>query len=140
VSAKLKLLFDECLGKPAVVALGALLAASGRAAELSHVLDYQSQGVPDQLWIPRLAPDEWIILTADRGKRCKGQKLALVCQQFSVTHVMLSAAIHHKKTLDKVSAVLHVWSEIERLPTEPKGSGFSLRLSQGGQAKLVRLY
>jgi hypothetical protein len=140
VSQKLKLLFDECVGKPILSAVAGFLATSEQKPELSHILDFQEQGTPDSTWIPQVEAEGWIIITADRDKRCKEEKLPLVCRQFGITHIMLSARVHHKKNFEKACLILEVWSDVAGLIMEPRGSGFSLRLTQGGHANLVKLY
>jgi len=122
-----------------MLALGEVLAASEQKPELAHVLDFQGQGILDQDWIPRIAQEGWIVITGDRGKS-GGQKLPLLCRRFFITHVLLSAAVHRQRGFEKQRAILHVWPEIALLPQMPKGSGFSLRLSSAGTAKLVKIY
>src|SRR5438105_1695297 len=101
-------------------------------SEFSHVLDFQIQGVHDQDWIPRIAQEgNWIVITGDRGRRgkaSKGEKLPVVCKAHGVTHVVLSKTIHHKTSLDKMAAILSVWSDIQKLADAPKGSQHVLRL------------
>ncbi|MHB1421905.1 MAG: PIN-like domain-containing protein [Gemmataceae bacterium] len=124
MSAKLRLLFDECVGKPILDAVATYLAASEQKPDLSHVLDFQQQGIFDETWIPRIAAEGWIVITADRGKRggrSKGEKLPFVCQQFGVTHILLSARVHEKTTFEKVRLLLQVWSEVADLVNAPRG-------------------
>jgi len=143
VSETLKLLFDECVGKAVLPKIAELLAISEKQPDLAHVLQFQEQGVHDKEWIPLIAEEGWIVVTADRGKRgkkSKGEKLPLVCRQFGVTHVMLSSSIHHKSNFDKIRILLEVWPEIMDLVKAPRGSGYLLRLTTAGHAQLAQVY
>src|SRR5262245_57359260 len=105
--------------------LAGLLAVAPEKTCLRHVLEFQSQGVFDEVWVPQIAAEGWIIITADRGKRGrqgKGEKLPLLCRRFAITHVMLSAAIHRKNGFEKTRAILAAWPDIAKLPGEPRGS------------------
>lgn len=143
MSEKLKLLFDECVGRAVLPKITEFLGISENPPELSHVLQFQEQGVHDEDWIPQIAEERWIVVTADRGRRgkqSKGEKLPLVCRQFGVTHVMLSSSIHHKSNFDKIRILLEVWPGIIDLVNAPRGSGYLLRLTTAGHAQLVQVY
>jgi hypothetical protein len=141
VNDKFKLLLDECVGKNIVHALRAMIAPTSENAEIAHILDFHPQGVTDEEWIPRIAEENWIVLTGDRAKQSsRGGKLPILCQAFRVTHVMLSAAIHKMKAFDKERAIVQVWHDLARLVEVPRGSGYSLRLTPSKNAKLVWLY
>jgi PIN like domain len=139
VTKKLKLMFDECIGKPVMESLPQLLSFSKHDQfELGHVLDRQKQGIHDEDWIPQLAPEGWIVVTGDRGKggKKKGEKLPFVCMRNQVTHIMLGPSLLHKPSFDKVVAIVQVWDEIAKLPDAPAGSAFLLSV-KSGRAKLI---
>lgn len=140
MTSLLRLLFDECVGKPTMLAIAELLVAEPEKPDLQHVLDFQSQGVRDEVWVPKAATEGRIIITADRGKRGGGAKLPLLCRRYGITHVMLSATLHHRKGFEKAAAILTVWPELAKLPNVPKGSGYSLRLTSAGGPHLVLVY
>lgn len=107
--------------------------------ELRHILEFQQQGVWDEQWIPRVASEGWILITADRGKKGskKGEKLPRLCVRHRITHVVLSAGIHRRKSFEKVLAILSVWYELLQLRDVPPGSRYQLEPTGRGQAKLV---
>lgn len=127
----LKFLFDECVGKPVMDLLRkSIIALSVDEPEFAHVLDFQKQGEFDDVWIPRIAQDDWIVVTSDRGRRGKknGKKLPLVCKQHQVTHVALSGTIDQMNSLDKMAIILAVWDDMKKLAAAPKGSAHLIRL------------
>jgi hypothetical protein len=138
VTRKLKLLFDECLGKPVVEKLGELLTRLvEEPVELRHLLDLQPPGTKDQIWVPKIAGGDWIVISTDRGKKNKGAKLPLVCQRFGVTHVLFSAAVHRRTSREKIEAILEVWPDLAKVADAPRGSRYLLMLTPAGKAKLV---
>lgn len=139
MTKKLRLMFDECVGKPVVDALPGLLQFSDHEFELSHVLEKQQQGVWDETWIPQLATEGWIVITGDRGRRGgkkKGEKFPIVCQQNGITHVMLGPSLHSQSNFTKAQAIVQVWNHIAQLPDAPPGSAYLLSMNDSGRAQL----
>jgi hypothetical protein len=139
VTKKLKLMFDECVGKPVMDSLPGLLGFSKHEFELAHVLDKQQQGIWDENWIPSLAADGWIVVTGDRGKRGgrkKGEKLPIVCQQHGVTHIMIGPSLHDQPSFAKAQAIISLWDQIALLPDAPPGSAYLLSVTKAGRAQL----
>lgn len=135
----IKLLFDECLGKPLMEKLAVTLSASPQRPELKHVLDFQKQGVPDEEWIPKIKNEGYIVVTADRGKKqSKGGKLPRICAAYDVTHVAVSGTILGKGGFGQMQAIIEVWNEFTDVASSPPGSRYSLRMAgSAGHAKLV---
>lgn len=139
MSAQLKFLFDENFGGPLVKAMGAFLLAYHEPVEVKHVLDFQGEGETDDKWVPRLAVEDWIVVSCDRGKQFGGPKLPALCQHFKVTHVLVSGTLHRKKQFEKARAVITVWPELVKLPAALRGTRYSLRMGPGVNAILVEL-
>lgn len=137
----MKLLFDECVGKPHVdgIARLAQMDLSDERPEVRHILEFQQQGVWDEQWIPRVASEGWILITADRGKKGpkKGEKLPRLCVRHRITHVVLSTGMHRRKSFEKMLAILSVWYVLLKLRDAPPGSRYQLEPTFRGQAKLV---
>jgi hypothetical protein len=128
----IKVFFDENFGRPTVRSLEGLLKNSLTPPdEVAHVLDFYEPGTPDPEWLPRLAEEGWIVITADRAKRSGGPKLPFLCAQLGITHVLLSGRIHKQPQFEKAVCVASVWDEIVAATAAPKGSRFILRLSGG---------
>jgi len=126
----IKVLFDENFGKPMISPLAALLSKSPfPPVAIRHILDFYSQGTPDSAWIPQIAAEGWILISADRGRRCGGPKLPLLCRQYHVTHVLLSGTIHSQSQYNKIVSVAAVWEDIVAAGEARKGSQYILKLS-----------
>lgn len=135
----IRLLFDECLGKPVV--MGGLSAAvastSSLRVELAHLQDFYEKGIADQIWVPAKAAEGWILISADRsGGSGRGRENVLpqLCRQFRMTHILLGHTIHQKKQLEKLAAILAVWHDIvERVSASQRGSRWVLRAGPAPQ-------
>lgn len=138
---EIRLLFDECLGAPIMESLAPLLAQGSDRFRLMHVLEFQKQGVPDSEWVPRIAAEGWIVITTDRGKRNKREaheeKLPYLCRLYRVTHILLSATLHHRRGIEKAIAIASVWSGLIAAASATRGTRFSLQITAAGHARLV---
>jgi hypothetical protein len=136
-----RILFDECVGAGVANVLATLLATSPVKPEVKHVREFQREGVPDSEWIPSVAGEGWIIISADRGKRNKleadDEKLPYLCRKLGITHVLLSAKIHMMRGFDKAVIIAGLWAAIaEQCTCCPRGTRFVIRKS-GDSARLV---
>lgn len=125
-----RLLFDENFGRPAVDRLCEFLRIDNEdenSPEVRHIFDFQESGALDEEWIPKMAQEQWVILTADRGKKpSKGGKLPRLCSEFGVTHVLMTGTVHQRSLHEKIQTIVHVWGDLIRLYLEPPGSRFQL--------------
>jgi hypothetical protein len=121
--------FDECLGRPAMRELARIVPGN---PQFTHVLDVFDQGTTDDVWVPRMAADGgWIVISSDRGRQSGlGAKLPWLCQEHKITHILLSTALHKKKSHEKVAALALIWSDIESVAAAPPGTRFKLRIRQ----------
>ena len=122
-----RLLFDECLGWPAIDRLIQLVAmGKGEKPEISHVLKFAPSGTRDEDWIPRLAPQGWTVITTDGGRspnKRRGEKLPRLCARHGVTHIILSPAVHHRTSFEKLLTILSVWYHLLRIASDPAERG-----------------
>jgi len=66
--------------------------AAHHRASARHVPDETM----DNAWIPKIAGQGWIVISADRGKgKKRGGKLPMICQANGVTCLMLGNRVHH---------------------------------------------
>ncbi|MFM9965941.1 MAG: hypothetical protein ACKV2Q_32570 [Planctomycetaceae bacterium] len=126
----LKLLFDECLGKPHIEILKSLvsLEAADSRPIVEHLLSIQDQGVLDEVWVPRVAHENWILMTSDKSrfKKGKGEPLPRLCVKHRITHVLLSPTVGQRRAFEKMLTIISVWYRILELSKEPRGSRFMI--------------
>jgi hypothetical protein len=133
VTQIIRLLFDDCLSKHAVGALAQLAAFSKGTVEVKHLVDFAMSGEDDEIWIPRIPGEGWVIVTADRGKKNKGGKLPLICQRCRISYVLLSAALRSKNTFDRMRAIIAVWPELAAACADEPGCGYLIRIKNRGR-------
>jgi hypothetical protein len=131
VKPRAKFIIDEnSLGIPATDSLKELLSFSPDDAEIDHVIRRFGAGTPDEEWIPRLAEDGWVVITADAGKnRSSGRKLPDVCKEFRITHVIIAPGLHKRNNFCKQRAIVDNWERLLAAAEAPRGSRYSLKLS-----------
>jgi hypothetical protein len=122
-----KFLFDECISQPAMDKLKKLVSGE---PHFEHLCSRFTSGIADNEWIPQLAQEGgWTVITADRARRGsqQGGKLPSLCDQFGITHVLISSTLHQRKSDEKVAALVLVWPEILQLSNDPAGTEAVLR-------------
>jgi hypothetical protein len=128
-----KLLFDENFGRPIVrVLASAVELLKADKPTISHFFELFNSGTEDDVWIPKVAEDGWIVVSADRAKRAGGPKLPLLCEQYSVPLVLLSGRLHTSSSFDKLRAVLAVWPALCAIADGPRSCRHSLRCLDSG--------
>ena len=135
-----KLLFDECVGAPVAEHFGLFLKGIyPEPHEVRHCLDFQKQGIPDEQWIPEMARNRFMVITADRGKRTNGKKLPLLCVKFAMTHIMFGPSVHDLKSSAKVLALGAVWEKIIAAYHGERGSRFLMTMRGGTHPVINRV-
>jgi len=127
VNEPIRILFDENFGEPLVSALADFLAWYHEPLEVRHLFQFAEESETDDVWIPRIAPAGWTVITTDRAKQSGARKLPQLCCEYGVTHILISQSIHNSKQFEKVRAVVAMWPEIVAASLGPKGRRFSLR-------------
>lgn len=122
-----RLLFDECLGRPAIERLSQLVAmGKGEKPEIRHVLESAATGARDEDWIPQLAPRGWTVITTDGGRtpnKRRGEKLPRLCACHAITHVLLSPSVHGRTSFEKLLTILSVWYPLLEIASDPSRRG-----------------
>ncbi|WP_237228910.1 hypothetical protein [Rubinisphaera sp. JC750] len=129
---KPKILFDECIGRPLVTRLTDFVTYHNDGEpELCHLLDLFGPGVYDEEWIPRIASEDWTVITQDRGSkgRKKGTPLPEVCEEFGVTHILLSRRVAQFSSFLKAVAIVSVWPQIVDIANDSRKTCYRLEPS-----------
>jgi hypothetical protein len=117
-----------------------LLDTASVQVQLAHVTTYLRKSIPDDEWIPRIASEGWIVITADRGnvgRRKTGRKLPELCVEFKVTHVLVSPRIGQMSGFDKARHIVNTWPQMLALADAPRGSRFRMRMNNKGTAAVI---
>jgi hypothetical protein len=152
VTSTAKFLIDENIPPCIVQDLVHLLrhAKDEETAHIKHVHSlysewgFNTQGVWDEVWIPKIAEEGWTIVAGDRGKASgKGKKLPDLCVQHTITHVLLSPGVHQRSKFPKLLTILSVWHELVAIGAGPRGLRYFIEplsglQSQCGRGKLVQ--
>jgi len=138
VTEPLKLFFDECLSKRLPTRLIELYLEDYPHLETTHLTNRYASGTKDSEWIPMLAKEDWILVTADAGKS-RQEKLPILCAEFEITHIIISSTILKSRYMRHKEAFYCLWPQIAQVPLLPKGTRISFRLHHYKHTTLPRL-
>ena len=125
----LKLFFDENMPLRFTERLLELYLEDYPDLQTDHIINRHKCGMGDREWIPEIAQENWIIVTADAGKSSK-EKLPEICTDCGVRHIILSPTLHNAPYKAKKEAFYCLWRHIAKIPRLPRGTRISLRLIQ----------
>lgn len=127
MNQSLKLFFDECCSKRLACKIVEIYSECYPSLQTKHLTDFFRPGSDDPDWVAVLERDKgWVVLTADRGKDPKKQKLPVVCAKLKVTHISLTPAVCHAGYKEHKQALLSLWPQITQTPLLPRGTRVSL--------------
>jgi PIN like domain len=126
VKQSLKLFFDECCSKRLAKVIRDTCSPDNLNVQTKHLCEF-GLGKADEDWLPLLEKQGgWIVITADRGKDPKKQKLPRICSSLGITHISLTPALIKAGYQAHENALLSVFSEISHIHLLPKGTKVSL--------------
>lgn len=126
MNAPPRFLFDECIGKPAMLQLHELV---GGGFEFVHLSDRFAAGTKDNDWIPKLASEPWVVVSGDRGRQSgMGPKLPDLCRETGITHILLGKSVHVKKAAEKIAILTLLWDRIVEASTDEPGSRYMVKV------------
>jgi len=132
---------DECCSKRLARRISDTCSTDNLSVQTKHLSDFCGVGKADEDWLPLLErKGGWIVITADRGKDPKKQKLRRICGSLGITHISLTPALIREGYQAHEKAMLSVFPEIIHLHLLPKGTKVSLGfkwMSAGGQNQPV---
>jgi hypothetical protein len=133
-----KLLLDECLGRPIVADMNKMLSWDSPTPTIHHLTYYFIPGTKDPDWIPKVKSEGWIILTQDKGEKGR-DKLPQICAHYKITHIIMGKAVLHLKQNQKANAIISVWEQIKDCNSAPPGTRFRLRLNHAGKPVIEKV-
>ncbi len=127
MSGGLRLLFDECCSRKLARELGEFYRVDYPGLEIAHVLDAYARGTDDPDWLAPLRGDRsWIVITKDVGSKSPRHKLPLICREWGITHVALTAALINAGFTAHKNALVAVWPQLFFLSRLPPGTQVKL--------------
>jgi hypothetical protein len=121
---EIKLFFDQCLSTrlPRIVLQTYAENFDGQLAA-THLSDCFKRDEDDANWVPKLADQSnWIIITADRGKDSKKEKLPVLCSRLGISHIAMTPSFHQAGYLVHKHGILALFPQIVCVPHLPKGT------------------
>jgi hypothetical protein len=131
VSEAPKFLFDECLGRPVTEAMRKLAGFHRHPIGIMHVLDRFPSGTHDEIWVPAIASESWIVVSIDRG-RSPGPKLPRLCSTLGVRHILFAPTAASLPQFEKARAFFRVWRDAVNLAHAPPGARSLLKVTTAG--------
>lgn len=126
ISWDARLLFDECLPKPVVTRLVEFVKSKEyEGLIIKHLFELAPSGTFDEVWIPQIKDEGWTVISADGGRtpnKKRGKKLPQLCIEYGITLIILSPAVHNRKSFDKARTIISVWDQI-LIATDPSKRG-----------------
>lgn len=126
-----KFLFDECLGRPLTEAVRKLTGFHRHQVGVMHVFDRFPPGTHDEVWVPAITAEDWIVVSVDRG-RSPGPKLPAICAQLGVRHILLAPSAAALPQFEKARAFLRVWRDAINLAHAAPGTRAVLKVPKSG--------
>jgi PIN like domain len=127
VKQSLKLFFDQCCSKRLARVISETCSTHNLVVETKHLSEFCRCSTPDEKWLPSLKKQgDWIVVTADRGKDPKKQKLPLICSSWGITHISLTPALVKAGYAAQEKALRVVFPELMHAHLLPKGTKVSL--------------
>src|SRR5438128_8454706 len=130
----IKLFFDECCSKRLARRVSEVYSQVHPGIQTKHLSEFCACSTPDETWIPLLEKEQdWIIITADRGRDSKKQKLPLICFRIGVTHISMTPALKNAGYAVHEKALFAVWDQILMVPLLPAGTRVALGFKMHGK-------
>jgi len=122
----LKIIFDATFGEGWVDALMAFFRIYKEPRpRFQHIHDVFNRDLPDDVWIPKFAEIDCLIISGDAGR--KKPRLPAICKQFNKTHIILSPTLQNSSKFNQARAIVVLWPEIVNTFSHSKGSRFQIQ-------------
>ncbi len=124
------LFFDKCLGTSLSKKLDVFYRDSIESQNIEfrvlNLIDKFAEGADDRSWLTVINehPD-WIVITSDKSKDPKTEKLRNICKEIKVTSVVINPSID--TTFKRIEALSAIWRFLRWVPYLPKGTEVKLR-------------
>ena len=128
---RLRLLFDECCSSRLPRELSDFYRVDYPDLEVRHLLQDYKPGTIDPDWLKPLKDDRtWIVITKDSGRKSAQDKLPLICKEWGITHIALTANLIHAGFTTYKNALVAVWPQLFLLHRLPPGTCVKLGMGR----------
>jgi hypothetical protein len=129
LSVPVKLFFDECLSHRLARLIEEVYLEEFEDSRVLHLQQLFERGERDGTWLQTLKNEgNWLVLTADRAKNPKREKLPLLCSQLQITHLSMTATLIQKGFKCQKHALLTLFPQIADYALLPPGTKIALGL------------
>lgn len=124
----MRIIFDATVGQGWVDALTSFFRTHKEPRpRFQHLYDMFEPDVKDDVWIPKLAEIDCLIITSDGGR--KQPRLPEICKQYSKTHILFSPTVHKLNNFEKARSIIVLWPMIAEAFSQPNGTRFQIRVT-----------
>ena len=127
----MKLLIDECIGKPLFEKLADILALADPNLEWKHLTDIVKAGTKDDVWVPELSSLGYIVITGDTGKG-SGAPLPYLLPRHQMTAIFFSGKIQQRRAFEKVRSIIYLWPDIMAIADDTPGKRWKIMIHGTG--------
>lgn len=104
---------------------------------IDSIFDQSWCGLGDSIWTERLKPEGWVVVTADKGRKKRGEKLPILCFRLGITLVRLTSTVHHLKMAEKAPFLIAAVQEWNAQTFAEAGRCYSLHMQDNRRPKLT---
>ena len=126
----MKIIFDATFGEGWVDDLRTFFRSHKEPRpRFQHIHDVFNRDVADDVWIPKFAEIDCLVVSGDAGRR--KPRLPAICKQYKKTHIILSPTLQRCNKFTQARAVIVVWPDIVRATDAAAGSRFQIQTVDG---------
>lgn len=123
----LKLFFDECCSTKLAKKIPEIYLEDHPDLKTRHLTECIKSGTSDEDWLQEIQREgDWIVITADRGKDPKKEKLPIICEKLGIRHISFTPSLLHDGYSAQKQALLCVWPQLVKIPRLPPGTKLAL--------------
>ena len=122
----MKIIFDATFGEGWVDSLTAFFRSHREPRpRFQHIHDVFDRNMSDDVWIPKFAEIDCLIISGDAGRR--KPRLPAICRKYKKTHIILSPTLQMCDKFTQARAIIVLWPDIVRADDYLKGTRLQIQ-------------
>lgn len=97
--------------------------------EIVHKQHRFAKNTPDDIWVPKLIEEDWVVLSADMSKRAY-PKLHHVCRDHNIPLIEFAGALGQAGTFEWIRAILHLWPNMLGMAIDKKAERLRIHYAE----------